>query len=102
MHLINYTEIPDDTLRGMIRFALPSGVANFDITFKNDGSGSLHGYCYHAGTSYHIRNGKCPPLVTIHVPKGWKKLTKRNVTRRDSRVDMTPGRPVRFSRGRVT
>lgn len=69
MKLTNYTEVPDALLREMIRFCCPSGVAGYDITFKNSGDGFLTGWCYHSGTAYHQRDGKCPPLITISVPK---------------------------------
>lgn len=108
MKLTNYTKIPSDRLREMIRFCLPTGVTGFDISFKNDGDGSLHGYCYYLGTSYHARevmkNGKisrkCPPLITIHVPQGWSMLRGRRPGYKDPRKDdQKYGRPVRYSTG---
>lgn len=69
MKLTNYTKLPDSLLRDIIRFCLPPGVSGFDITYKNSSDGCLSGRAYYAGTCYHKRNGKCPPLVTISVPK---------------------------------
>lgn len=102
MKLTNYTAISTDRLRAMIRFVCPSNVTGFHITFKNDGAGSLHGYAYHSGTAYHRdEHGKCPPLVTIHVPKGWKGLKGRCPGYKDPRVaNPVYGRPVRYSSGR--
>lgn len=67
--LTNYTKVPSELLRDMIRLATPPGVSGYDISFKNAGDGFLHGRAYTQGTSYHQRNGKCPPLVVIQVPK---------------------------------
>lgn len=69
MKLTNYTNVPDDLLREMIRHCTPAGVSGFDISFKNAGDGCLCGRAYTEGTSYHKRNGKCPPLVVINTPK---------------------------------
>ncbi|MFB1500801.1 hypothetical protein [Thiocapsa sp. N5-Cardenillas] len=44
---------------------------------KNDGEGWLHGWAYPYGTGYHVRNGKRPPLVVIHVPKWYGATDKR-------------------------
>ena len=77
MKLTNYTKVPDPVLREMIRFATPPGVSGYDITFKNDGSGQLHGRAYYMGCDYHRRNGKCPPLITIHVPKWFGPVDRR-------------------------
>lgn len=78
--LTNYTKVPAELIRDMIRFVTPSGVTGFDISFKNAGDGCLHGRAYTHGTCYHKRNGKCPPLVVIQVPKwyGAKDAAYRN------------------------
>lgn len=69
MKLTNHTSVPDGLLRAIVRFVCPSGVTGYDITFKNSGDGFLTGWAYTYGTAYHQRGGKCPPLITISVPK---------------------------------
>jgi len=65
MKIKNYTQISIELLREMIRFACPSGVTGFDITFKN--SYSWRGRAFTEGTSYHDR--KRTPYVVVGVPK---------------------------------
>ena len=74
MRLLNYTKVPDDLLREMVRFCNAELHAHgFDITFKNSGNGTLHGRAYTLGTDYHLRDTdrgcKRVPLVVITVPK---------------------------------
>jgi len=41
MKMTNYTTVPDETLRRIIKFARPTGVTGFKITFRN----CSFGYC---------------------------------------------------------
>lgn len=77
MRLVNYTPVETELLRKIIRFARPSGIGNFDITFKNAGAHrGFSGYCYHHGSVYHCESirsqGKArgwSPLITIKIPR---------------------------------
>lgn len=71
MRVNNYTKLPTDTLREIIRFCCPTGVTAFDISFKN--TSQYRGRAYTNGTRYHWRTnkrtGKCvvPQLIIIGV-----------------------------------
>jgi hypothetical protein len=66
MQLTNTTSIPDSTIRELIRFAKPSGVANFDVMVKNSGGSALQGRAYTKGSRYHYSNR---PFVLLRMPK---------------------------------
>lgn len=54
MRLRNATDIPDATVREVIRFVKPSGVARFDVRLGVAGCGSvMKGKAYPAGSGYH-------------------------------------------------
>lgn len=68
MRVKNFTTIPDEIVREIIRHTVPSGVKNFDVRVSNLGSSSV-GSSKRAGiagrayprSSYHDRN--CPFVV---------------------------------------
>lgn len=54
MRLKNHTDIPDETIREIIRAVRPSGISNFDVRISN-GQHAMRGRAYWAGSGYHDR-----------------------------------------------
>lgn len=86
MRFQNFTPMPDELLREIIRFVCPPGVNGFDIAFKNSARG-YKGRAYTGGTSYHLRADRrggvyrghyAPPYVVIGCAKA---LTARKWTK---------------------
>ena len=63
MKIKNYTDIDIENLREIIRFVKPSGVSNFDISFKNC-THAFRGVAYTKGCSYH---SSAAPLVIVSI-----------------------------------
>jgi hypothetical protein len=64
MKLENYTTIDNEKLRSMIRFCVPSGISNYDMTFKNSKNGGICGRAYWNGCSLHKNNNQ---LIVIRI-----------------------------------
>jgi hypothetical protein len=66
IRLTNYTDIPDEKTREIIRFVRPNGISGFDIRISN----SKHifaGTAYHEGSPrYH---GSSKPFIVVRVTK---------------------------------
>jgi hypothetical protein len=60
MRLKNYTNIPSDKIRDLIRAVRPSGISNFDVRVSNTPRG-VRGSAYTKGSGYHDR--ACPFIV---------------------------------------
>lgn len=79
MRFQNFTPVPNEELREIIRFCCPPNVTRFDIAFKNSSRG-FRAWAYYNGTPHHerslIRRGlrepnvcqRYTPLVTISIP----------------------------------
>lgn len=70
MRIVNYTKMDTAWLRAAIAAVKPSGVANFDIVFKNTKINGARGYAYAYGSDYHTHNGRSAsnvPLITIRI-----------------------------------
>jgi hypothetical protein len=67
MRLKNYTNFRNETIREIIQFARPNGIANFDIEIKNYRYGTHRGTCYPEGCPgyHHTVN----PLVVVSITK---------------------------------
>lgn len=61
MRLRNYTDIPDDWIRSVIRAVCPPGVAGFDVRISNRAKRGARGRAYSRGSGYHDR--ACPFIV---------------------------------------
>lgn len=55
MRLNNYTNIPDDKIRHIIKFVRPSRISNFDVKISNSQSGIGGGRAYCYGSRHHDR-----------------------------------------------
>jgi len=66
MRVKNYTDIPNDLITEMIRFARPSGIANFDVRISNFRGTSCRGRAYSSGSGYHDR--ACPFIIVSVAP----------------------------------
>ena len=65
MQLRNSTNIPNDTIRELIRFVRPNGISNFDVMVKN----TTHGCCgraYWYGCSFHH---SINPFIVVRLQK---------------------------------
>jgi hypothetical protein len=69
VRLKNSTAIPNDTVREILRFVCPSGVARFDVRVGTTGRCTLHGTAYHAGSGYHAT---ADPFVNLYIGKADK------------------------------
>jgi hypothetical protein len=70
MRLRNYTDLPDEWLREVIRAVCPPGVSGFDVRVSNSSHGG-RGRAYAQGSSYHDR--ACPfVIVSLSKPKAFK------------------------------
>ena len=67
MRLNNYTDIPDDVIRAIIREVKPSGIGNFDVRVSN--GQRFRGRAYAYGSGYHDR--ACPFIIAA-IPKVWR------------------------------
>jgi len=65
MKLKNYTDIPDETIRAIIRAVKPADVSGFDISIKNC-RGAYRGMAYSEGCAYHAT---AAPLVIVSIGK---------------------------------
>lgn len=61
MRLRNHTDIADATIRAMIAFSRPAGIAGFDVRVSNMGGQGVRGRAYPGGCGYHDR--ACPFVV---------------------------------------
>ena len=64
MRLRNYTDIPDDTVRALIRAVRPSGISNFDVRVSN--GQHFRGMAYTHGSGYHDR---ADPFIVCAIQK---------------------------------
>jgi hypothetical protein len=64
MKLKNYTDIPDETVRAIIRAVRPSGISNFDVRVSN--GRRFRGRAYHAGSGYHET---ADPFIVCAIPE---------------------------------
>lgn len=55
MRIKNYTDIPGETIREIIRAVRPAGISNFDVRISNKSGGRFRGRAYWAGSAYHDR-----------------------------------------------
>ena len=60
MRIKNYTNVATSTIREMVRFAVPPGVAGFDVRVNNTGA-RFRGRAYAEGNSIHDR--PCPFII---------------------------------------
>jgi len=65
MRLKNYTNIPTERIREMIKFVRPSGISNFDVRVSNCTSG-YRGKSYSEGSGYH---DTADPFIVTSIPK---------------------------------
>lgn len=61
MRLKNYTNIPTEQIRELIRAVRPSGISNFDVRVSNLAGRRGRGLAYTQGHGYHDR--ACPFIV---------------------------------------
>ena len=66
MRINNYTDIPTEKIRELIRFARPARIANFDVMVKNRGGRGCRGSSYSKGSSYHATSS---PFIVISIQK---------------------------------
>jgi hypothetical protein len=64
MRLKNYTDVPDETIREIIRAVRPSGISNFDVRVGN--GRHFRGRAYHVGSGYHET---AAPYIVCAIPK---------------------------------
>lgn len=67
MRLKNYTDIPSEQIRDLIRAVRPAGISNFDVRVSN--GQRFRGRAYSQGSGYHDR--ACPFIVCA-IPAIWK------------------------------
>jgi hypothetical protein len=65
MRLKNYTDIPDDTVREIIRAVRPNGISNFDVRISNT-TRHYAGRAYWNGSGYHT---SAAPFVVCRIAK---------------------------------
>jgi hypothetical protein len=63
MRLKNYTDIPSEKIRDLIRAVRPAGISNFDVRVSN--GRRFRGRAYHAGSGYHDR---ADPFIVCCIP----------------------------------
>lgn len=61
MRIKNSTNIPTDTIRTMVRFVVPPGVAGFDVRVNNTAGACFRGRAYAKGHPHHDR--PCPFII---------------------------------------
>lgn len=66
MKLTNHTNIPNETIRAIIRAVRPSGIANFDVRISNSAEGGCVGRAYTKGSGYHAT---ADPFLVVRVAK---------------------------------
>lgn len=66
MKLKNYTDIPSETVRAIIRAVCPSGVTGFDVRVSNYGGKGGRGRSYSEGSAYH---DTAAPFIVVSIPK---------------------------------
>lgn len=64
MKLSNFTDIPDELIRKIVRFVKPQDVSNFDLMVKNHPLGTYAGAAYTNGSSYHAT---ASPFVVVRI-----------------------------------
>lgn len=71
MRLKNYTDIPSEEIRDLIRAVRPAGISNFDVRISNYGVGrhlrgrnGCVGRAYWAGSGYHDR---AAPFIVVRL-----------------------------------
>lgn len=78
MRLKNYTDIPTEQIRDLIRAVRPSGISNFDVRISNygvneykKGRNGARGRAYTQGSSYHDR---ADPFIVVSLSPAstWK------------------------------
>lgn len=65
MRLKNYTDIPTEQIREIIRVVRPAGISNFDVRVSNYKGRRGRGRAYSNGSAYHDR--ACP-FIVVRVP----------------------------------
>lgn len=84
MRLKNYTDFSDSKIREVIRHTKPSGVSNFDISFKNC-KHAFRGRAYTQGCAYHAT---ASPLVIVSIGKDDKYPTRKKAIKGYLTVDL--------------
>ena len=78
MRLKNYTDIPTEQIRDLIRAVRPAGISNFDVRISNfgvnqytRGRNGCRGLAYSQGSSYHDR---AAPFIVVSLSPAisWK------------------------------
>ena len=69
MRLKNYTDIPDETIREIIRAVRPAGISNFDVRVSNSQFG-MAGRAYSQGSGYHET---AAPFIVCRIAKTEKR-----------------------------
>lgn len=72
MQLVNHTDIPNETIRAIIRAVRPAGIANFDVRISNTKKGCC-GRSYTSGSGYHMTAN---PFLVVRVAKQVREIIK--------------------------
>ena len=71
MRLKNYTSIPTDQVRAIVRAVCPPGVTRFDVRISN--GHAFRGRAYHAGSGYHAT---ADPFIVCIIQKRERLIIK--------------------------
>ena len=74
MRVKNYTDIPTEEIREMIRAVRPAGISNFDVRISNYAGRRGRGRAYTQGSGYH---DKACPFVVVSIAKTEEKARDR-------------------------
>lgn len=83
MRLKNYTDIPTETIRAIIRNVRPGGISNFDVRISNlgvnayrKGRNGCRGVAYTKGSGYHNR---AAPFIVVSLSPAvsWKPYVQK-------------------------
>lgn len=66
MRLKNHTDIPDATIRALIRAVRPAGISRFDVRVSNLGGRGCAGTAYAQGSGYHAT---ASPFIVVRVAR---------------------------------
>lgn len=66
MKLSNSTDIPNATIRAIVRAVRPTGIANFDVTIRNTKGKGCAGTAYTQGSGYHATAN---PFLVVRVAR---------------------------------
>ena len=69
MRLKNYTDLPNDWVRAMIRAVRPADISNFDVRVSNYAGSGARGRSYWAGSGYHDRAN---PFIVVSIAPNHK------------------------------